>query len=66
MLSDGLFLRSLVVFLPKIVPRTLETECTPSFLRIGNARSSWTDLASRRSAWNANAAPAGLSAALTS
>ena len=56
----------LPLFLPNIVPRTRDTEWTPSFRRIGRARRSCTDRASRNRPWNARAAPAGLSAALTS
>lgn len=67
MLSEGLFLRSrLLLFLPKMVPRTLLTELTPSLRRMGIALRSWTDRASRRRLWKARETPAKLSAALTS
>lgn len=65
-LRDGLFLRSPLEFLPKMLPSTFETLFTPSFRRMGRAFSSWTDLASRRRDWKARDTPAKFSAALTS
>ena len=67
MLSEGLFFLSLLLlFLPKMVPRTFDTELTPSLRRMGMARNSWTERASRNRLWNASDTPAKLSAALTS
>lgn len=66
MLKDGRFFRSPFEFFPNILPSTFETLFTPNFLRIGNALSNCTDLASLRSDWNASDTPAKFSAALTS
>lgn len=66
MLSDGRFLRSPFEFLPNILPSTFDTLLTPSFLLIGKAFNSCTDLASLNKLWNANDTPAKFSAALTS
>lgn len=65
MLNEGRFLRFLL-FLPRMFPSTFDTLFTPSFLRIGRARSNCTDLASRNSVWKANETPVKLSAAATS
>lgn len=67
MLSDGRFFRSrLLLFLPNIVPSTLDTLFTPSLRLIGSPRSSCTARVSRNSEWNASDTPAKFSAALTS
>lgn len=66
MLNEGRFFRSPFEFLPKMLPKTFDTLLTPSFRLMGNALSSWTDLASRSSDWKARETPAKFSAALTS